>query len=167
MNYKDSIKNQFLKEPYIYPALEECHPDCLYALTISPIVQCSSYLEQYRHLESDIAPLFNGEIQLRPELSTKRQFWHWHGTLLFPKYVDVVTFYRNISRLKNICTFTIKPIDCYWQWYLYCIKQRPFLKPYIIQSYPSTSRRKPSLIPYCFRNYQQCELLSLITEKKP
>lgn len=162
MNYKEKLQKAAFKEAFIYPKLEDIQTNLPYALTISPLYIKESYFESYIDLEDDIAPLLKGRIQLRPELSTQTQRWHWHGTLEFLHYLDIVYFYMNLPKLKAICTFTIKNIDKSYEWYLYCIKQRHILKPYICFLYHSHGTKQFNLVPYCYRSDDQ-----KIIKKKP
>lgn len=130
----------FGKDKYDYPKLESLKPSETYALTISPspMLQKTSLFENYNTLiEQILAPHFNkfSKYTLRPEISTKSTQFHVHGNIKFNSYNDLLTFYAfHISKLKDLCTFTIKPITSY-DWHIYVRKQRHIIKPYINSNY--------------------------------
>lgn len=123
------------KDAYDYPTLENFHPMCTYALTISPIsiLRSDILTECVANVSCDILPLFcKAEYELRPEISTKSTILHYHGTLKFPNHMEITKFYfYTIQKLKSVCTFTIKPIDDISIWSLYCKKQRLHMKPFV------------------------------------
>lgn len=147
-------KETFGKSKFDYPKLEALSPNVTYALTISPapVYQKNSLFENYDFMQQLLKDNFDGVCQykLRPEISTKSTHFHVHGDIKFTSYDNIFKFYAyNIKRLKDFCTFTIKPIDDYSQWYLYCIKQRHIIKPYIQHTY---NDKKISL-KYKIKNY--------------
>jgi len=104
-----------------------------YALTISPNLQTKSFSESYLHHMDQIYKLLspNTTYKLRPEISTKSTILHFHGVIKFNKSINIPAFYyHTIPLLKEYCTFTIKPISDH-EWYLYCIKSRHIMKPYL------------------------------------
>lgn len=139
MNSKLLRENTFGKDKYDYPKLEELVPKRDYALTlnIAPHYQKNSFYENYIFLMEMLGDLVSpfAKFKLRPEISTKSTLFHVHGTLNFLSYSKILQFYAfGIKRLKEFCTFVIKKIDNY-DWYLYCIKQRHIIKPYLLETY--------------------------------
>lgn len=134
---------------YIYPKLEDFTVNKTWAFTINPnpsVFNKPSLLEKIGMIEEQILKKFfsKASYELRPELSHDNQLFHYHGTLRFAKSFDVVSFYRMIPELKDLCTFAIKPIVSHLDWYIYCRKQRHMLKPYIDEVY---NQKKP-VVPY-------------------
>lgn len=125
------------KDAYDYPSLEDFHPLVSYAITISPSAQMrsDSVTECVSNISADILPFFkNAEYVLRPEISTKSCILHYHGTLLFPCRDDITKFYFYlITKLKCLCTFTIRPISDFPVWDQYCKKQRLHMKPFLAE----------------------------------
>jgi len=90
-------------------------------------------VEEYADYE-EIFTLLRGNAQfdLRPELSTESNKLHFHGYIAFENSDKLSAFYFiTIPHLKELCTFTLVPIEDHWIWYLYCRKQRHNLKHYI------------------------------------
>lgn len=147
-NYKAALRDgAFNREPHVFPKLEHILPYSTYAISINPAQEFDSYLEFYRSSESIFSQVFKGHfVDLRPEFSHKNQRWHWHGNITFKSSIQIIVFYKNIQKLKDFCTFAIKPIDS-WEWFVYCRKQRPLLKPYIDFNY----NRKTTVVKYHFR----------------
>lgn len=145
-SYRDQFKAVAFHEPYVYPKLEELMTRGTWAISMNPGTS-NSYLEFYRDSEQHFKKIFNNiSLDLRPEISTKSQLWHWHGYITFHRNIDYVNFYLHIKELKDFCTFAIKPIDS-WEWFVYIRKQRPVIKPYINKSYNTVS----TLVPYHFK----------------
>lgn len=125
------------KEKYVYPCLEDFHPLTFYALTINPNDLIHSESDQVTEVVNavfaDILPFFyKAEYVLRPEISTKSNLLHYHGTIMFSERDDITKFYWYIIRkLKTVCTFTIKPIADQNDWHVYVIKQRLHMKPFM------------------------------------
>jgi len=139
MNSKTIRENTFGKDKYDYPKLEDIVPKRDYALTINiaPHYQKNSFYENYNFLMDMLTDLLLpfAKFKLRPEISTKSTLFHVHGTVNFISYSKILQFYTfTIKRLKEFCTFTIKKIENY-DWYLYCIKQRHIIKPYLAETY--------------------------------
>lgn len=147
----------FGKDKYDYPKLESLNHHTIYALTInpSPLFQKTSLYENYLNITQNILePHFDKftTYTLRPEISTKTTLYHVHGTVKFNSLNDLFTFYAfHISKLKDLCTFTIKPITTY-DWTIYCLKQRHIIKPYISATY---NKEKSNFLPYKIRNWKK------------
>lgn len=126
------------KDPFVYPHLEDFHPLVYYAVSISPNhlmrgMEGNSLVEAVSDLFNQIMPCFAGaEYVIRPEISTKSTILHYHGTIMWKNRMDITNFYwRDIRRLKSMCTFTIKTIDNPDDWHKYVIKQRLHMKDWM------------------------------------
>lgn len=151
-------KENFGKQKFDYPKLEDLNPNVTYALTISPapVYQKNSMFENYEFLRALLKDNFDGLCQytLRPEISTKSTHFHVHGDIKFTSSNNIFKFYAfKIKNLKDFCTFTIKPIMKTdpiesIQWCLYCLKQRHIIKPYLTETY----NNKKINLPYKITN---------------
>lgn len=120
---------------HIIPKLDEISPYSTWAFTVAPAQDFETYFEFYNKSVDVLKHVFRGcFVDLRPELSTQNQRWHWHGYLTFGNAVSVVSSYLKLSKLKEFSTFTIKPIES-WEWFVYVRKQRSVIKPYINECY--------------------------------
>jgi len=124
--YKQLQENTFNKVAHKYPPLEEIQPHVSYALSISPMIQKHSVIEQHGCDELIFEILAkHSSIKLYPELSTKTTRWHYHGFITFNSEINISSFYfYSIHKLKELCTFTIIPIESIEEWTLYIFKQR-------------------------------------------
>lgn len=138
MNILPNGKKKWQKEkdPYVYPHLEDFHPMVNYAITISPsqLLRADSLVESVNDIFSSIMPCFRGtEYSIRPEISTKSTILHYHGIIQWNNRMDITNFYwKEIRKLKAMCTFTIKTIDNMEDWHKYCIKQRLHMKEFLL-----------------------------------
>lgn len=129
--YKKEIVKDFYKAKFQYPKLEDIEVKKDYAFTIAPQLQRESVIEQC-DCDNAIFNILNKycNYKVYPELSTKNTSWHYHGRITFCNALQIANFYfYAIRQLKNLCTFTIIPIDDNdpidsIQWYLYERKQR-------------------------------------------
>lgn len=112
-----------------YPKLEELVPSKTYAITINPdntglteVRLLQVYNQLMEHIEE-----FKGGLKLFTELSTKNQNVHYHGFIRWTSYKAIGQFYLNISKIKQWCQFEIDTINELEQWWLYIVKQRPYI----------------------------------------
>lgn len=139
--FKNDVQYYAHKEAWTFPSLEDLHTGERYALTIHPKDMSDSYYEFHHNLHSTVLKYFP-HYYLLPELSTKNQRWHVHGTCWFNSGFEIVQFYKHIKDIKEECTFCLKKIEEPVQWYLYCIKQRHLVAPYLCQIFDNTSSKK-------------------------
>jgi uncharacterized protein YvpB len=133
INTNQLRETTFSKLAHEYPHLEDIQLNIPYALTINPSFQHHSFIESYCAHQQILSDTLKGNstFKLRPEISTKSTRLHYHGTITFHSHKHLVAFYfHQIPKLKDNSTFSIKPIQDY-EWYLYCIKQRHHMKPYL------------------------------------
>lgn len=126
------LREDSKKSAFEYPHLEEILVGKPYALTINPAYQHTSFTDSYiTHMDTISLFFPYANVVLRPEISTKTTRLHYHGTVTFKKYSLIAPFYYFIiPKLKDQCTFTIKPIADY-EWSLYCVKSRHIMRPYL------------------------------------
>jgi len=128
----NTIREDLHKSAFKYPHLEDFALRKTYAFTVSPQYQRPSFTECYiAHMDILQLLIPYCTFVLRPEISTKGTRLHYHGVIRFDSSTLLVAFYYHIiPKLKDQCTFTIEEVRDY-QWYLYCVKSRHHMKPYL------------------------------------
>lgn len=112
-----------------YLKLEDIVPHKSYAITINPdnsgltdIKVLQVYNLLYDHLHE-----FKGNLKLFTEISTKNQNVHYHGFINWSSYKHIAQFYLSISKIKEWCQFEIDHINEIEQWWIYIVKQQPYV----------------------------------------
>lgn len=70
------------------------------------------------------------ELVVRPEFSTGNRF-HYHGLIKPKDYNTIIPLMKVLNEVKVSYTYNISPINDSIIWYLYCIKDRHFMKPWM------------------------------------
>lgn len=138
----NTIKKQFqqsaLRPAWVYPAIHELKVGVMYTLTISPSKQCTDLALCVRrpgfktYVSREIIELIPGSGKLYLDVSTKNQRYHYHGYFYFTHWIDIIQFYDNIPKLKDLCTFEIKELNSY-EWLPYMRKTKHLFHKFSIK----------------------------------
>lgn len=118
------------KPPHFIADIHEFSPNQWLALSISISgedlwhVQYARYVALFQRLAQ------YAMFELRPELSTSLRL-HYHGIIKPKSYSKVIGLLTLLNDMKSHYTYSVNKIDDSIVWYLYCIKDRHIMKPFI------------------------------------